>query len=106
LTCFCPIDFYVRQLRGVKAEVSVALDKLTSDAFMEYAHYCGWALARAHARGGDAAMISGYLGGGDAFDRALGRFAQAYADQTERDHAQLVKAVKAGRIRVQADLAG
>jgi uncharacterized protein DUF2252 len=75
LTCFCPIDFYVRQLRDVK--VSVALDKLTSDAFMDYARYCGWALARAHARGGDAAMISGYLGGGDAFDRALGRFAQA-----------------------------
>ena len=55
-------------------------------------------LARAHAKSGDAATISGYLGKSDAFDQAIGEFALAYADQNERDHAALVAAVKAGRI--------
>ena len=56
-------------------------------------------LARAHAKSGDAATISGYLGKSDAFDQAIGEFALAYADQNERDHAALVAAVKAGRIK-------
>jgi uncharacterized protein (DUF2252 family) len=63
-----------------------------------YADYCGWSLARAHARGGDAATISGYLGRGDEADRAIEAFAMAYADQMERDHASLKAAVDAGRI--------
>jgi len=92
-------DFYVRQLRDIK--MSVSLDALSERAFARYARLC--ALARAHAKAVDAAMISGYLGGADTFDRAVQRFARAYADQTERDHAKLVKAVRAGRIRAEAD---
>ena len=98
-----PIDFYFRQLRDMK--VSVNLDTLPLAGFMNYAHYCGWAVARAHAKTGDAAMISGYLGRSDAFDEALKAFARRYADQTERDHAALVKAVKSGKISVAGEQA-
>ncbi len=66
-------------------------------------HYCGWAVARAHAKTGDASAISGYLGGSDFFDRPLKYFAGRYADQTERHHAVLVEAVKSGRVH--ADVA-
>jgi uncharacterized protein (DUF2252 family) len=93
-----PTDFYFRQLRDMK--VSVNLDTLPLAGCINYAHYCGWAVARAHAKAGDAAVISGYLGRNGAFDDALRRFARAYADQTEQDHAALVKAVKSGRIRL------
>jgi len=60
-------------------------------------------LARAHAKSGDAATISGYLGNGDAFDRALGTFALAYADQTQKDHAVLAKAIRSGRVQALAE---
>jgi hypothetical protein len=63
-----------------------------------YAGVCGWALARAHARSGDRVAVAAYLGAGDRFDRAVADFAQAYADQTERDHASLVKAIADGRV--------
>lgn len=96
-----PVDFYFRQLRDMK--VTVNLDTLPFAGFVNYAHYCGWAVARAHAKAGDAAVISGYLGSNDAFDEALRRFARAYADQTEQDHAALVKAVKSGRIRTETN---
>jgi uncharacterized protein (DUF2252 family) len=96
-----PTDYYFRQLRDTK--VSVNLDALPLAGFMNYAHYCGWAVARAHAKAGDGAMISGYLGSNDAFDEALRRFARAYADQTEQDHAALMKAVKSGRICAETD---
>jgi hypothetical protein len=59
---------------------------------------CGWTLARAHARSGDRIAIAAYLGGSDAFDRAIAQFAVAYADQNERDYQSLVDAVKSGRI--------
>lgn len=59
---------------------------------------CGWTLARAHARTGDRAAIAAYLGGGDAFDRALAKFAGAYADQNERDYKCFAAAVQAGRL--------
>jgi len=61
-------------------------------------------LARAHAKSGDAATISGYAGKTDRFDRAVGAFALAYADQVESDHARLVAAVRAGRIKVDAKI--
>ena len=67
---------------------------------MQYADLCGWTFARAHARGGQPARISGYLGKSDKFDRAIADFAVAYADQSERDHKVLTKAVKAGRLKV------
>ena len=81
-------DFYIRQLRDMK--LSVDISTLSEGGFNEYAKFCGWALARAHARSGDPAMISGYLGQKDVFDQAIAIFAELYADQAERDHAALV----------------
>ncbi len=78
-------DFYIRQLRDMK--LSVSIESLVEEGFIEYCRFCGWALARAHARSADAAPISGYLGTSDVFDRALATFAETYADQTERDYA-------------------
>ncbi len=64
-----------------------------------YAEFCGLTLARTHAKSGDAATISGYLGKSDTFDQAIGKFGVAYADQTNRDHVALVAAVKSGRVK-------
>jgi uncharacterized protein (DUF2252 family) len=91
-------DYYVRQLRDMK--FSIPMEGAPPLQFERYAEICGWVLARAHAKSGDAATISGYLGKSDNFDLAIAKFAVAYADQTERDHAALVKAVRAGRIEV------
>ena len=66
----------------------------------DYAALCGWTLARAHARSGDAAMISGYLGKREVFDRAITRFALAYADQAARDHAAFEDAIRKGRVEM------
>jgi uncharacterized protein (DUF2252 family) len=88
--------YYVRQLRDMKG--SVAIDLLSSGDLVRYAALCGVTLARAHARSGDASAISGYLGTGDQFDRALVAFADQYADQTVQDHAALADAVASGRI--------
>ncbi len=89
-------NFYLRQLRDMK--FSLPIEGVSAVQLQRYAEFCGWTLARAHAKSGDAATISGYLGKGDQFDLALGEFAIAYADQTERDHAALVDAVKTGRV--------
>ncbi len=70
----------------------------------EYAHMCGWTLARAHARSGDAAQIAGYLGKADTFDKALVRFAVLYADQVEQDYASFHAA--AGRRENSAPASG
>src|SRR5215470_13245424 len=96
------INFYVRQLRDMK--LSVHIESLSQSRFMRYSELCGWALARAHARSGDPAQISGYLGTTDTFDRAIASFAEAYADQTERDHATLVSAARAGRVPVKTEV--
>ena len=93
--------FYLRQLRDMK--FSLPLVNLEAVVLARYADICAWALARAHAKGGDAAMISGYLGQTDAFDQALAKFALAYADQTERDHAALVAATRSGRVQAVVD---
>jgi hypothetical protein len=66
-----------------------------------YSELCGWTLARAHARSGDPIAIAGYLGKGRGFDRALAEFAEAYADQNERDHAALLEAIAEGRIEAE-----
>jgi hypothetical protein len=71
---------------------------MPNDDWLEFVEICGWTLARAHARTGDPAKIAGYLGKGETFDRAIGAFAVAYADQTERDHALLVKAIRTGKL--------
>nr|WP_301295500.1 DUF2252 domain-containing protein [Pseudomonas nitroreducens] len=91
-------DYFVRQLRDMK--LSVPVERISATQLERYADICGLTLARAHAKSGDAATISGYLGKGDAFDEAMGDFALLYADQTERDHGVLVKAVRAGRVKV------
>jgi uncharacterized protein (DUF2252 family) len=89
-------DYYVRQLRDMKG--SIAVEKLSPRELLDYARACGAALGVAHARSGDAASIAAYLGAGDNFDRAIAGFAAAYADQTERDHALLMRAARSGRI--------
>jgi uncharacterized protein (DUF2252 family) len=91
-------QFYVRQLRDAKIKPLVEL--FDREMLLTFAKACGWVLARAHAKAGDAAMISGYLGTGDQFDEAVGDFSVAYADQAERDHAALKAAVKKGEIEV------
>ncbi len=95
-------DYYIRQLRDMK--LSVNLETLIPDGFIEYCRFCGWALARAHARSGDPAQISGYLGRSDVFDRALAAFAETYADQTERDHAAFVAAVRTNQVPVEIEV--
>jgi uncharacterized protein (DUF2252 family) len=88
--------FFGRQLRDMKMSFPVA--GLSSEQLERYASACGLTLARAHAKSGDAATISGYLGKSDKFDEAMGEFALTYADQTVRDHAALVAAVREGRV--------
>jgi uncharacterized protein (DUF2252 family) len=92
------IHFYFRQLRDMKT--TVRIEGMSSSEFLRYVELCGRALARAHAKAGDPALISGYLGKSDAFDNALATFARTYADQSERDHSAMVQAVKAGRLQV------
>jgi uncharacterized protein (DUF2252 family) len=96
--------FFGRQLRDMK--MSLPIEALAAVQLNRYAELCGSVLARAHARSGDAAKISGYLGKADTFDQAIGEFSLGYADQTVRDHAALVAAVKAGRVKalVEEDL--
>ena len=89
-------DYYVRQLQDWKG-VAVA-EHLAPDGLALFARLCAGTLARAHARCGDRVAIAAYLGAGDSFDRALARFAEAYADQNERDHAALAEAVRSGRL--------
>jgi hypothetical protein len=89
-------NFFGRQLRDMK--FSFPIEGSSAQQLERYAEVCGWSLARAHAKSGDAAAISGYLGKGDAFDIALGEFAVSYADQTEQDHAALAKAVDSGQV--------
>jgi uncharacterized protein (DUF2252 family) len=92
-------DFYLRQLWDWK--FSVDIDLLTLDAFGIYAEICGWILARAHARSGDAIAMGSYLGGGDRFDRSMVEFATSYADQNELDFATLTGAIASGRIHAE-----
>ncbi len=83
-----PFDFFVRQLKDMKG--SIDLERLDAEDLSLYGRICGAVLARAHTRAGGASHITGYLGDTDEFDSAVARFADAYADQTERDHAALV----------------
>jgi uncharacterized protein (DUF2252 family) len=89
--------FYIRQLRDMKFSVDISIMKPWQLA--AYAEICGWTLARAHARSGDAPMIYGYVGKSDTFDRAIGTFAELYADQTERDCELFLDAIESGEIK-------
>jgi len=82
-------DYLVRQLNDHKG--SIAIDDLEGQGLIEYAQMCGELLARGHARSGDACLIAGYLGNGQKFATALRKFAEAYADQTEKDWRELKK---------------
>ncbi|QHY98820.1 hypothetical protein SSPS47_27320 [Streptomyces sp. S4.7] len=93
-------DFYVRQLHDWKGVL--VPQEMVPNGMRVFGELCGATLARAHARSGDRIAIAAYLGGGSAFDDALIEFAEAYADQNERDHAALVAAVKSGRVRATA----
>jgi uncharacterized protein (DUF2252 family) len=91
-------DLYVRQLRDAK--IKPLVETFDRKMLVLFAKACGWALARAHGRASHPWLIAGYLGRSEAFDEAMATFAVSYADQTERDHAQLKAAVSAGRIKV------
>ena len=95
-------DFYVRQLWDGKRSAEV--DLLDPVWLARYGQLCGWTLARAHARSGDRVAIASYLGSGPVFDRAVSDFAEAYADQNQRDYEALLQDAKAGHLAVQAGI--
>jgi hypothetical protein len=89
-------DFYLRQLWDGKG--SAVVEQMDPSGMGLYAQMCGWTLARAHARSGDAIAMTAYLGQGDRFDRSMAEFAFSYADQNERDFGSLTRAIADGRI--------
>jgi len=89
--------FFVRQLRDIK--ISVRVETFGTSEMNIFASWCGRALALSHARSGNSVIISGYLGKSDAFDRAIAAFSVAYADQNEKDHAALDRAVRSGKVK-------
>ena len=91
-------NFYIRQLRDVK--MKFAVETFDADKMTIFADSCGYSLALSHARSGDAAVISGYLGKSDTFDKAIAAFSVAYADQNERDYDVVKKAAQAGKLGV------
>jgi len=91
-------DMYVRQLRDMK--ITAEIEGWDFNILRAYTRMCAWALARAHARSGDAAMISGYMGSGETFDDAIGEFAVEYADQAERDYRAFVRAAREKKFEV------
>jgi hypothetical protein len=91
-------DYYLRQFRDMK--VSAEIETFKPGTLVAYASMCGLTLARAHAKSGDAAMIAGYLGSSAEFDDALAQYAEAYADQAERDFKTFQAAIHAGRLPI------
>ena len=81
-------------------KIKSMVEIFTPGVLREYAALCGWTLAHAHARSGEPARISGYLGKSDKFDRAIADFSVADSDQCERDHDILIKAARAGKLEV------
>ncbi|NLA29628.1 MAG: DUF2252 family protein, partial [Propionibacterium sp.] len=92
------VQVYVRQFRNMKG--AVVIDGLGAEAVADYARVLGLLLAKSHARTSGTSRIAGYLGGSDAAAEAFAAFAKAYADQTEADHAAMVRAVKAGKLPI------
>jgi hypothetical protein len=91
--------FFFRQLRDIK--ISIKVETFGKTEMMSYAAWCGQALALSHARSGDSAMLSGYMGTSNTFDLAIGEYSMAYADQNEKDHASFKKAIKTGKIEAE-----
>lgn len=94
-------DYYFRQLRDMKMTLNI--EAMPVQDWIEYIGICGWTLARAHARTGDAAAIAGYLGKNDTFDEAISKFAMEYADQTEKDYGTFVKAIRTRGLPARTD---
>jgi uncharacterized protein (DUF2252 family) len=92
------LDFYVRQLRDMKGGIEFDPAKVKIQNLPQYTSLCGWALAQAHAKSSDAAILAGYMGNSEELDDAMVKFAFAYADQTEKDYALFEKAVGSGRL--------
>jgi hypothetical protein len=97
-----PHYYYFRQMWDGKGSIDV--DAMGGGRLRRYAELCGGALAIAHARSGDAAMIAGYLGDDQTFDRAVADFAEQYADLTERDHEAHLAAIASGRVEAVDDI--
>jgi len=93
--------YYMRQLRDMKFSLDISIMKPIQ--LSRYAEVCGWTLARAHARSGDASMIYGYMGKTDTFDRAIGTFARLYADQVEKDYKMFLNAIESGEIKAEKE---
>jgi uncharacterized protein (DUF2252 family) len=89
--------YFVRQLRDIK--ISIRVETFGAPEMDLYATWCGRALALSHARSGWSTLLSGYMGNGDSFDRAIADFSVAYADQNEKDHSTLVRAVRRGTVK-------
>jgi hypothetical protein len=89
--------FFLRQLRDIK--ISIRVETFGVPEMNLYATWCGRALALSHARSGSSAVLSGYMGKSDAFDQALASFSVAYANQNEKDHAALKRAIRAGKVK-------
>ena len=96
-----PRDLYLRQLWDSKISADISAMRPSDMAL--YARLCAWTLARAHARSGDSIAIASYLGSSDVFDHAIAAFAEAYADQNERDHAALIGAIATGRVKAETE---
>ena len=94
------VQFYIRQLRDMKGSFEFDPKSWKRQGVIDYCALCGWALALAHAKSGDAAMIAGYVGKSEALDDALTQFAIAYSEQNSRDYAELQKAARIHRVKV------
>lgn len=94
------VHFYVRQLRDMKGSIDLEPGGISTKGFIEYCRLCGWALALAHAKSGDAAVLSGYIGKSSEFEDAIARFSAGYAEQTVQDHATMAAAARDGKIKV------
>jgi hypothetical protein len=90
-------DFFIRQLRDIK--ISARVEIFGAAEMNLYATWCGRALALSHARSGNSATLSGYMGKSDTFDRAIAAFSTAYADQNAKDHDALERAVRSGKVK-------
>ena len=87
-------------------KISAHVENFKPRTLLDYATMCGWALARAHAKVGDAEMIAGYLGSKDIFDDALVQYAKSYADQVELDFKAFKAAISSGRLRAKTTMSG
>lgn len=94
-------QYYVRQLRDMKT--SVPLEALRDQVLFNFAEMCGWALARAHVKAGDALQLAGYIGTSERLDDAVTSFANAYANQCEKDYEAFMRAIRAGKIAIETE---